>query len=292
MNEYDKLILALLIIVGISCVLTWITYEYGIDPSYECSSNKNNTYCKKYISGGIGEIIYNDYYNIDPVATYKIYEQTYKCGLHHVNNEDYPVGTTFNIYFKKDESTLCVTESYNENYKKKKALSQKNSARIASFLLCYAYLVILFYIVAISYIHVENYNTNQNTNQTINNNNNPELITTDDIEVPVYFEEDDIEANNLPQTTQPSNKNEVKQNVYKIPDELKTPIDLRIPSPPTSNSVFFIDNNNECHHCLQSLTNGEPYVIPPCRHVFHRSCYEDLISDNYVNCPVCEQSFV
>lgn len=287
-------------IMAIAAIATWITYEYGIDPSYECSSNKNNKYCKTYKSGGIGKIISYDYNNA-PVATYKLDEQTYQCSLHHVkDNNNYPIGTEFNIYYKKDSKSTCVDENYYNNYMKNSAVSRKKNARgLGGFYLCIAYLLVLIGIVKLfdpkflederrqnNYIGNDNDYTNSRNNNNNNTNNNDEERIHGD---PDYFEEDeeqvDLEANQQPKIIPTNNKNTVKENVYKIPKE------TNIPSPPISNNVFVITNDDECSYCLQKL-KGNDIANLPCRHVLHLSCYDTIKAGGLLNCPTCEQSFV
>lgn len=306
---YNKLTmnkdLLLFAILAIAAIATWITYEYGIDPSYECSSNKNNKYCKTYKSGGIGKIISYDYNNA-PVATYKLDEQTYKCSLHHVkDNNNFPIGAEFNIYYKKGSKSTCVDESYYNSYMKDSAFVRKSNARgFGGIYLFFAYLFVLVGIVKLfdtkflederrqnDYIGNDNDYTNSRNNNNNNTNNNDEERIHGD---PVYFEEQvDLEANHSPKIIPTNNKNEVKENVYKIPNEMKTPVDMRIPSPPTSNNVFSVDNKEECYKCLQPITSGNGFTIPPnCKHVVHTDCYNIMVASGYVNCPMCEQKFV
>lgn len=82
---------------------------------FTTSCNDGYGFCDTYQNGGIGEIISND--NIlDPIASFIFNNQTFNCNLYHVNNLDYPIGYTFDINYKKDDFTTCVTDEYKDNY--------------------------------------------------------------------------------------------------------------------------------------------------------------------------------
>lgn len=292
MSENPLLQLILLCVFAGAGVLTWITYKNEILPKYNCSDGSKFHYCNKYVSGGIGEIISNNYQN-EIIAKYPWNDKIFKCNLHHVNYNDYPIGTKLNIYVKKDDSTTCVTEEYNDNFINNTTKKYKACVKGFSFLLCIAYVYAIGFVCSpCIYVIEENENNqnriqrNNNTINTNNNTNNNEERIHDD---PTYFEEEenDLEANHSPKIIPTNNKNTVKQNVYKIPKE------TNIPSPPTSNNVISVDNKEECYKCLQPITSGNGFTIPPnCRHVVHTECYNVMVASGYVNCPMCEQKFI
>lgn len=264
---YRLVFLLIIIIVGLS---TWITYEFGLNPDYyHCSSNKNNQpYCNKYQSVGIGKIVSNDYKS-DPLASYSNNTQLYHCNLHHVEYNDYPVGKVFNIYTTSIGSNVCVTEEYNNYYINKSTQNHVDAIPVYIYLIALGYIFVILIVLTIIGPWREE---------------RKRAITRERVRVREREQNQiDIEANIQPQKSQTNNKNQDKQNIYKIPNETTQPL---------SNVVFSIDNKDECYKCLQPLTNGQSLENPPCRHLIHTKCYKELVSDGYVKCSICEQNFV
>lgn len=260
--------LLFLSIIGLS---TWITYEFGLNPDYyHCSSNNKQPYCNKYQSVGIGQIVSNDYKS-DPVASYNYYTKIYHCNLHHVKYNDYPVGKVFNIYTTSIGSNVCVTEKYNNYYINTSTQNHVDSIPGIFVLIVIGYIVVLCIVMGIVIgPWIEKRERDRREREWFREREREQ-------------NQIDIEANIQPQKPQTNNKNQDKQNIYKIPNEKTQPL---------SNAVFSVDNKDECYKCLQPLTNGQPLENPPCRHLIHTKCYKELVSDGYVKCSICEQNFV
>ena len=48
-----------------------------------------------------------------------------------------------------------------------------------------------------------------------------------------------------------------------------------------------------CPICQEDIhTSREPSQIPPCNHLIHKTCFEQLINSGRYNCPFCQRSLV
>lgn len=128
--NYITITMSLLPIITIACLtglLSWITIYYGINQTVECSYDNSFDYCKKYVQSGIGKVISND---ADPMVNYNLYGQSFNCNLHHVDVADYPIDYTFDVYYKRDEPIICVSEEYTNDYIRDETINAKNFSYI------------------------------------------------------------------------------------------------------------------------------------------------------------------
>lgn len=116
-------LLPFITIVCLTGLLSWITIYYGINQTVECSYDNSFDYCKRYVPSGIGKVISND---TDPIVNYILYGQSFNCNLHHVNVADYPIDYTFDVYYKRDEPIICVSEEYANDYIRDETINVKN----------------------------------------------------------------------------------------------------------------------------------------------------------------------
>ena len=53
-----------------------------------------------------------------------------------------------------------------------------------------------------------------------------------------------------------------------------------------------MDTTGECSICLQKLKDGRDLLrLSPCKHYFHRECFDNAIMHNLVTCPLCRNPF-
>ena len=52
-------------------------------------------------------------------------------------------------------------------------------------------------------------------------------------------------------------------------------------------------SNRACAVCLEHLhTSRQEIQIPPCQHLLHNDCYNELLRKSYYKCPVCGKSMI
>lgn len=156
-------------IICLAGLLSWITIYYGINSTVECSYDNSFDYCKRYVPSGIGKVISND---SDPMVNYNLYGQSFNCNLHHVIVADYPIDYTFDVYYKRDEPIICVSEEYNINYIRNKTIKAKNGNYGLLFPMIVMYGLVLTYLYQQCFkSETKNQNNANNRNQL--NNRNP-----------------------------------------------------------------------------------------------------------------------
>lgn len=110
----------LIVFILLSGFGAWQLFENKFNEYSTCSNNLINLeYCKNYLNAGDG-IVIKDINDEMPRVSYKIDDTTFTCNLHHVNNDEYFFGKTFNVYYKHNDNNVCVSKEYNDEYIERK----------------------------------------------------------------------------------------------------------------------------------------------------------------------------
>lgn len=56
--------------------------------------------------------------------------------------------------------------------------------------------------------------------------------------------------------------------------------------------IIIINQNNECSVCQDSLFNNTEICIPKCRHLIHKTCYDECINGGHTKCPECRNPMI